>query len=535
MKLGQQIQKHVNSFFKKRRTEEDLFNNIKRQFLVDGKLVYAGELLKIAYQKYSHKIAIIDQEKEISYKELYFRSCLLSQKLKENGVQPRDKVLLYFENSADFHIAYFAIWMAGAVAVPVNIYLHEKELAYIIKDCVAKVAMVSVTFKEKWDGLFSKKHLQQKDLPFVLNQDDIDWQKQVPEKVEEFTMEALRAEELCVLLYTSGTTGLPKGVMLSSKNILINTMQVYARLMLVGKSDNERFFSVLPLFHSFAQNACLWLPTMLGATVIIVRKIDRRLILEGLRKKPTLFFGFPALYGLLCLLRTAPLGSIRLFISGADLLPDKIRSAFSIIYGRKICSGYGLTEASPVVAFNQDNDGQPTEVVGDSLVGISYEIRDDNGVVLGANQVGNLWVKGDNIMMGYYNAPESTEKVLKDGWLDTGDFASFDENQKLAIKGRHKDLIIHKGFNIYPQEIENILMSHPEVIRAAVVGRQEAVSGEIPIAFVQVKSERPGIEQSLKELCAGNLASYKIPRKFVCLDDLPLGATGKIDKKRLQL
>jgi long-chain acyl-CoA synthetase len=274
---------------------------------------------------------------------------------------------------------------------------------------------------------------------------------------------------------------------------------------------------------------------MTGACTIIVKKIDRKLILEGLKKRPTIFLGFPALYGLLCLLKTAPLDSIRLFVSGADMLPDKIRSAFSIVYGRKICAGYGLTEASPVVALNYHNHSAPTDFVGDALIGIECDVRDEEEKTVGVNQVGTLWIKGDNIMMGYYNCSESTSKILKDGWLNTGDFATKDAQGKLAIKGRNKDLIIHKGFNIYPQEIENILLSHPMVMRAAVIGKEEPLSGQIPVAFVSLKAQVSGIEESLKELCASNLAQYKIPRKFVCMDELPMNSTGKVDKKQLQL
>jgi long-chain acyl-CoA synthetase len=312
-------------------------------------------------------------------------------------------------------------------------------------------------------------------------------------------------------------------------------MQAYARLMIFGQKENDRYFSVLPLFHVFAQNTCLWLPVMTGASVVIVRKIDRKLIMEGLRKKPTIFFGFPALYGLLCMLKTAPLDSIRIFVSGADMLPDKIRYAFAAIYGRKICSGYGLTEAAPVVAFGFDNETKLTNVVGDPVAGIECDVRDENGKSLEVGQVGTLWVRGDNIMMGYYNAHEATSAVLKDGWLNTGDLASIDKEGKLAIQGRSKDLIIHKGFNIYPQEVENILMTHPAVFKAAVIGKEESFSGQVPVAYVAVKSAVTNLEESLRVLCANNLASYKIPRKFVCLDDLPMNATGKVDKKQLQV
>ncbi|MCK4650866.1 AMP-binding protein [Candidatus Babeliales bacterium] len=520
---------------KKDKIEQKFYSKIKNSFTVNGKLIYAGSLLKLAYEKFSNKTALICEDKSINYQELYFRSIFLSQKLRQIGVNPKDKIILYFENSIEFYIAYFAIWQVGGVVVPVNIFLHKMELANIINDCKPKVAIVSNSLKENWEVL--KKEKLVNNFPEILSNEDFDWNEHTLKEIEktclEFKIDKLEIDKLCLLLYTSGTTGKSKGVMLSSDNIMTNLIQCYARLKMFGHKDGERFFSVLPLFHVFAQNSCLWLPIMTGSCAIVVKKIDRKLILNGLQKKPSIFFGFPALYGMLCLLKTAPLDSVRIFVSGADMLPDKIRSAFALIYGRKICSGYGLTEASPVVALNYHNQNMKTNVVGESLVGIECDIRDKGGKSLPYNCIGSLWIKGKNIMLGYYNEEEQTSHVLKDGWLCTGDLASLDKNNMLAIRGRSKELIIHKGFNIYPQEIENVLMSYSLVFKAAVFGKEEEAFGQIPIAFVAVKNKHVGLEKKLREHCAGYLAQYKIPRKFVCLDDLPLNNTGKVDKKRI--
>jgi long-chain acyl-CoA synthetase len=304
--------------------------------------------------------------------------------------------------------------------------------------------------------------------------------------------------------------------------------------MLLGMSTNERFFCVLPLFHVFAQNTCLWLPVMIGSSVIIVQRIDRSLIMSGLRKKPTIFFGMPALYGLLCLMKTAPLDSIKIFVSGADMLPAKISSLFSIVYGRKICPGYGLSEAAPVVAVNHENQCASTIEVGYPVAAMECQIRDDEGRPLGAHTIGTLWLKGDNVMMGYYKAPHLTDQVVQDGWLNTGDVASIDNEGRLSIHGRTKDVIIHKGFNIYPAEVENVLLMHPAIIKAAVIGFEEQTTGQVPVAFVACKSPKPALEHELRALCKHNLAPYKIPRTFVCLEDLPINATGKVDKKQLR-
>ncbi len=511
--------------------EKIIFESIQKQLQGDG-VTFAGQLLQRAYQKFPQNTTLICRGKTVTYEELYVRAVNLSKKLIDRGVGKHDHVLLYYENSLEFYIAYFAIWQCGAVVIPLNIFLHEKELAYIIKDAEPKLIVTTDVFKPKIKSLVTQKLLEA--LPAILTDDILDEQDLRLDKA--FCCQTLSQDDLCVLLYTSGTTGAPKGVMLSSRNILTNTMQGYARFKLLGLKSQERFFGVLPLFHVFAQNTCVWLPVMTGGSVVVVPKIDRKLIFEGLTYKPTIFLGFPALYGLLCLMKTAPLDSVKMFVSGADMLPDKIRSAFAMIYGRKICSGYGLTEAAPVVAVNYHNHEQTTNVVGHLVTGLECQIRDADNKILPDGQIGTLWMRGDNIMLGYYHAPEATQAVLQDGWLNTGDLAVIKNNGMLAITGRSKDLIIHKGFNIYPQEIENVLMLHPAVFKAAVIGRHEVASGQIPVAYVAVKESsgnKRDVEKNLRVLCSNNLAAYKVPRKFVCVDDLPMSATGKVDKKQL--
>ena len=511
--------------------EASIYKRLKSAVSRNGDLFFVGKLLARSAQRNANRVALIRlDDTTITYKELFTRVVLLSKKLRDNGVQPRDRVLVYCENSIEFYIFYFAVWHIGAVCVPVNVFLHERELAHVISDAQPRVILASNILKRKLDTL--------DDLPLVLTEDDIDWQYCVPRTVRELLLiepgADLGIDEMALLLYTSGTTGVPKGVMLSSRNILTNTMQSYSRMRTFSQ-QRERFFAVLPLFHVFAQNTCMWMPVLSGSSIIVVPRIERKHILTGLQKNPTMFFGFPALFGLLCLMKTAPIYTIKRFISGADAMPDKIRTAFAMIYGRKICSGYGLTEASPVVAINHNDEEQPSNVVGKPLPGIECDIRDEQEQSLEPGQTGNLWIRGDNIMLGYYNAQEETDKVLKDGWLNTGDLATFDKFGNFAINGRTKDVIIHKGFNIYPQEVENILMSHPLVFKAAVIGREESVSGQVPIAFVAVKQNERYLEAQLRTLCARSLASYKIPRKIICLEDLPMSPTGKVDKKKLNV
>lgn len=517
-----------------RHSEQAIQEEIYQSCLTEGKLPYAGQLLARANTRFPHHDALITTEYTLAYQELYYRSLLISRQLAELGVGKRDRVILYYENSREFYAAYFGIWQIGAIPTPINTFLHERELAYILADAQPKAIIASPALMPAVLNVFVTGEVA---VVPTLSQDAFDWDSTAPTIVDAETLgvklEVLDENELSVLLYTSGTTGTPKGVMLSSKNVMANAIQCFTRFTDCGLTSNERFFGVLPLFHVFAQNVCLWLPTLVGAAVVLVQKIDRKLILEGLALKPTVFFGVPPLYGLLCLMRNAPLNSIKMFVSGADMLPDKIRAGFAIIYGRKICAGYGLSEASPVVAVDHNNAADATYAVGQPLVGITCQIRDDAGDPLPTGTMGNLWIKGDNIMLGYYNAPEASAQVLRDGWLHTGDLGSLDEQGNLAIRGRTKDIIIHKGFNIYPAEIENILMMHPAVSKAAVVGQEDAMSGQVPVAFVAVKHRDALVEAALRTLCSNNLATYKVPRKIVCLEDLPMNATGKIDKKQL--
>jgi long-chain acyl-CoA synthetase len=503
--------------------EQIVFNELFKTVLHNGRLMFAGRLLQRAAQQHGDSVALIYQDKHITYKKLYAMASALSTKIiQQHAIKPRDRAIICFENSPEFYIAYFALWQAGVIVVPVNTFLKEKELAHIINDAQPSIIMTSSDRIE----LFQKTGVV---LPSILTEYDID---DVDESVQiADTIVDLEPEELAALLYTSGTTGLPKGVMLSSKNIMTNVLQVAS---LLGEPSNERILGVLPLFHSFAQNTCIWASIFYGITIILVPKVDRRYILEGLHHKPTVFLGVPALYGLICLMKTAPLESVRIFVCGGDALPDKIRVAFGLIYRRKLVNGYGLTETSPVISANLDDEIVPASNVGRPLVGITCAVRDEYGINLPQGSIGVLWVKGDNVMLGYYQAPEATSQVLKDGWFNTGDLAYIDFCGRIVITGREKDLIINKGFNIYPQEIENVILSYSNAIRAAVVGRIDE-DGEVPIAFVQLRSLEKDAEQKLRRLCVQYLAPYKVPRQFFCdTKELPVTATGKIDKKILR-
>lgn len=506
--------------------EQELFKKRYAQLCGDGdQLPCLGRLLQRTARMVPNNTVLFYEDTSLTYLQLYYYATQLSKKIQSLGVKPRDRVILLYENTPEFYIGYFGIVQVGAVVVPLNTFLQEKEITHILDDAQPSLIIVSSTLLSIIETAATARSIM------ILTEKDMSYGA-VPAVLTNFEVTDLSADEMAALLYTSGTTGTPKGVMLSSKNIFTNVLQGIARFEL---QYSDRVFAVLPLFHSFAQNTCIWSSIFNGSSIILVPKIDRRAILKGLSKQPTILLGVPALFGLLCLMKTAPIEHVRICISGGDALPDRIRAAFALIYRRKLCNGYGLTETSPIVSGDIVDELTCTANVGTPVVGMTCILKDEVGEPVPQGKIGQLWVKGDNVMLGYYNAPEMTQSILKDGWLSTGDLAYFDHKKRIVITGRYKDLIIHKGFNIYPQEIENIIMLHPDVIRTAVIGKPDATHGELPIAYVQLKQENKNIVEQLNALCAKNIAAYKIPRQFICsIDPLPVTATGKVDKKVLR-
>ncbi len=504
------------------------FNKLYKEFTQDGTLMHVYSLLKRAAGLWPKRTVVSCDDESITYNDLYVRSLLLAHELRAQGVGPGKRVIIYYENSIQFYIAYFAIWHAGAIVAPLNVFLHENELIRIIKEAEPQVIIVSPTLKKKLDGHTIAPHIIS----------EIDTTSTLPDTVEPLESDKEIAQkdqdDTVALLYTSGTTGFPKGVMLTSKNIMTNTLQGISCLE-VG--ENEKVFCPLPLFHSLPQNLCVWSIIVAGATAIIVSKIDRRSLIKGINKKPTIVVAVPAIYGLFCMLRTLKFPNVKYFIAGGDALSDKIRSLFALIYTRKIGNGYGLSETSPFVAVNLDDHTQPTSSIGKPLPAIQYVVRDEKGTDLPQGEIGVLWLSGDNIMKGYYNAPEATAEVLKDGWFNTGDLAYLTKTGRVILAGREKDLIINKGFNIYPQEIENIILSHPPILQAGVIGIKNSEDDEIPVAFIGTKEPEENHEEliaTLSDLCKRNLAAYKVPRQFYIRKELAMTTTGKVDKKVLR-
>lgn len=485
-----------------------------------------NQLLPRAAKNWPDKTALICQNKElfekINYKNLFEKALLCAKKYLDLKISKGDRVIIYYENSIEFYCAYFGLWHIGAIAIPLNVHLSDQEISNIIFDAAPKAIIVSNTLNEKLSPDINNIIIIN-DIPEIISKGS----RSEINRVEQ------NHEDTVVILYTSGTTGTPKGVMLSSKNIISNINQ---GLTAFNFDYTDIVYCPLPLFHSLPQNMCMWAPFMIGATAITVSKVDRITLVKAFEHNPTIIVTVPAMYGLFLKLRNLDFSKYRYCFSGGDVLPDKIQKYFELVYRRKISNGFGMTETSPFIAVNSNEWTTAISNVGKPFPGISAEVRGDNGEVLPKNTIGTLWVKGDNIMKGYYNAPEATNDILKNGWLNTGDLCYINNNDEIVLSGRAKDLIINKGVKIYPQEIETILYKNSDVLQVAVIGKKDSDSmDEIPIAFIGTNANNiEALEQELKNLCEQYLATYKIPRKFVILRELPMTATGKIDKKGLR-
>ena len=463
----------------------------------------------------------------------------ISNYLLHVGVKKGDRVGILLVNSYEFFISLIAIQRLGAIPVPINTFLKANEIKYIIDDSDIKTLITQLKFRE-----VVIKTAEETDLENIICKESIN--KTFDSLEVHSFKEALRIEPLkdldvdifeddvAIILYTSGTTGRPKGVMLTYKNLISNVKGI---IKAMNFNEDDRFLVFLPMFHTFMITAELLTPLYLGATVILLKSVRpfSKVIKTVEKEKITVFMGIPEIYGVLNKLNLPKSwgNSIRYFISGGAPLPLKIINEFRKNFNRKIYEGYGLTETSPTVSVNTESEYKAGSV-GKPIDGVKIKIVDDNLKELAVGNIGEIAVKGDNVMKGYFNNEKATNDVLKDGWLLTGDLGYIDGEGFLHIVGRKKDLIISKGLNIYPREVEEAILQHPSVEECAVVGKQSETNGEIPVAFVKLKENKKLSPKELKQFLRGKLAFYKIPKFFYFVEFLPKNPSGKILKRKLR-
>ncbi|WP_345993317.1 long-chain-fatty-acid--CoA ligase [Sulfurimonas sp. HSL-1716] len=486
------------------------------------------------------RVVFIDDEK-LTNRELLQKIDSFAEFLSMNGFKADERAALILPNSLEFLISVFAVCKLGGVVVPINNMLKRDEYEYILNDCEAKILITSTNFEKDTKELAATTPLQK--TIWIDEAPSIDEKNVLYKEVRtdiKVTAADKELDDTAVIFYTSGTTGNPKGAMLSYKNIFSNLI---GGSMLFDIRQKDRFIIYLPMFHAFTFSIMMLLPIYSRSSVVIVRKLlpFSNIIKQTLLKRVSIFLGVPDIYNALIRAKLPWyflwFNSIRIFISGASALSENTLNRYTKVFKRaKMLEGYGLSECSPAVCVNTLNF-QKAYSVGRPLPGYEVKIVDHEMLEVPFGEVGEIIVHGDCVMQGYLNNPEATYDTIINGWLRTGDLGKMDEDGFIYIVDRIKDLIISKGINIYPRQIEEELMHLPYVNLCAVIAKPDVHSGEIPIAFIVLEDgiDKTQITQTkVKHDLKDRLANFKIPRLFYFVDDLPKTATGKVLKRVLK-
>jgi long-chain acyl-CoA synthetase len=477
-----------------------------------------------------HLPAIKQGETILSYAALDGAAARFATQLAERGVRAGDRVALIMPNVAYFPIAYFAVLRLGAVAVPMNPLLKAREIAYTFEDAGARVAVVFPLFAEEAQKAAATTGTE------VVVTIPQEFEQGLADTAPTTEVAVVDAGDSAVLLYTSGTTGQPKGAELSHANLRTNAATTRETLMPNGPGDV--LFGGLPLFHSFGQTCGLNAAMAGGACLTLLPKFDGEQALEVIqRDRVTIFLGVPTMYmGLLAVPDPGrfDISTVRVGASGGASLPVEVLRGMERTFGFPVIEGYGLSETSPVASFNHPDRPRKPGSVGTPIRGVEFALHDEHGVEVAEGEIGEIVIRGENVMKGYWRRPEETAEALRGGWFHTGDLATRDEDGYYFIVDRVKDMIIRNGFNVYPREVEEVLYSHPAVAEAAVFGIPDPAHGEEVAALVTLKAGASATPDELRDFVAEQIAAYKYPR-VVRFGTLPKGPTGKILKREIKL
>lgn len=533
---------------------------------LDLKEATVQNYLKHTAEKYPDKVAIHFMGKELTYRQVYNYAKKLAAYLQSLGIEKGDRVAIMLPNTPQAIVSYYAILMAGGIVVQTNPLYMERELEYQMKDSGAKAIITldilfprvskviantdleNVIVTAIKDYLPFPKNLvypfiQKKQYGIIVNvkhegQNHLftEIMKQPAGQIKEYDFDF--EEDLALLQYTGGTTGFPKGVMLTHKNLVANAAMCNAWLYKC-KEGEETVLAILPFFHVYGMTAVVILSVMQGQKMVLLPKFDPETTLKTIQKqKPTLFPGAPTIY--IGLLNHPDLGkydlsSIDSCISGSAPLPVEVQEQFEEVTGGKLVEGYGLTESSPVTHANFLWDKKRVK----GSIGVPWPDTDsvilsmETGEPLPPGEIGEIAVKGPQVMKGYWNRPEETEQVLRDGWLLTGDLGYMDDEGYFYVVDRKKDMIIAGGFNIYPREIEEVFYEHPAVQEVVAAGIPDPYRGETVKVYIVLKEGAHATEAELNEYARKHLAAYKVPRLYEFRKELPKTAVGKILRRAL--
>jgi len=474
--------------------------------------------------------AVTDDLRQWSYGKLAGGAFFLADAIRRHT--DKKQVGLMLPTSGAFPAALLGCWQAGRVAVPLNYLLSKEDLQYVIRDAgLDTVFTVSKMLEVVGEDAIPKgvKVVRLDEMKFT-GLPPVRWPAKPSDK------------DLAVLLYTSGTSGKPKGVMLSHGALDNNVRSIIKH---VGLGQANGFLGVLPQFHAFGVTALTLMPLYLGAHVIYTARFVPRKIIELMREhKPNIFIAVPSMYGALLSVKSAKpedFAGLDFAVSGAEPLPQSVYNAYLEKFNCKLLEGYGLTETSPVTNWSTPRENRQ-HAVGKALPGVTNLIVDEHNKILGPDQEGEILIAGPNVMDGYWHLPEQTAEVFieidvpgkgKTRCFRTGDIGKLDTDGYLYITGRKKEMLIIGGENVFPREIEELLNMHPSVKASAVVGKQDDMRGEVPIAFVELNEGSAFDETELRNFVRDKLAQYKVPREVRVLPELPRNPTGKILRRSL--
>lgn len=498
--------------------------------------------LRAAATRFAKQDALRFVDRTISFAELDARSERLAQRLlapglsapglSVKGLAPGERVGLYCPNSEAFVIIYCAILKAGGVVVPLNLLHHPEELAYICAD--AGIC-----------GLFYHPVFAAQVAAFAPGLEGLRFQIAIDESpdgpsdrlLDSLPYPDIASSDMAVILYTSGTTGRAKGAVLSQANLLANTSSVFRVLKLHPGQDC--LLVVLPMFHAFAATVGLLTPLLHGLALAPVPRFDPQLVTDVVETtRSSIFLGVPSMYNLLVRLPAEQIArwrGVRFGVAGGAAMPVELLRRFEAAYGFPVLEGDGPTECGPVTCVNPLDGVRKPGSVGLEIPDVAISIRDDKGQELAPGQIGELCVRGPNVMQGYWNLPEASAEVFFGDWLRTGDLGYKDEDGYIFMVDRIKDMIIVNGMNLYPRMIEEVLFAHPQVQEAAVVGEPHPSHGEIPVAHILLVDGSTLDVHALREHCLAHLGGYQVPRKFIIRETaLPKNAAGKVLKRELR-
>ena len=502
-------------------------------------------------QRIPNRLAIISEEKKISYKELNLLSNKVANLILDLGINPGDSIALQCPNISFFPIIYYGILKMGGVIVPMSILLKKKEISFILNNSKAKLLFFYQgdqtlnIVKEALAGvkespeiiqsiLIENQELKSFSNPLVKNLNSL-----IKDASSEFEYIPTNAEETAVVIYTSGTTGKPKGAKLTHSNLAWNSS---ITVDLFDFKGDDIALTVLPLFHIFGQNCIMNAAVFAGISNVLLKRFDSNEVIQCIQKHSvTIFAGVPTMFwNLLKDLKTFKKGEIsllknhwRIALSGGAAIPVELINKFEKTYGVPIFEGYGMSEGSPLVTYNQPAYKRKIGSVGLPIWGVQVKVINDKFIEVPSYNVGQIIFKGHNVMKGYFNNEEETKKVIKNGWMHSGDLGYKDDQGYLFVVDRMNDMIIRGGVNIYPREIEEVIIKHPKISLVAVVGIPDQRMGEEIMAYVILNKDQEMSKAELKSWVKAKVAANKYPRKIEFVKELPMNATGKILKRKL--